>query len=203
MAWAAQFRLGVPVPVITSDCGGCGSKDAYLDDCYHSLGCVSHSGRTITDRHNQLLMIIARYCQILRWHCRVEPRGLDKVKRTRPDIQIDLPDRSLLIDVTISHPSCKTWRNKTVRRDVLLDTNVVGDAREAQKRKTYAKTAEIVEMNFEAVVFYTHGGFHASAIRFIRTLTDSLDPARLPHVAVRIQAQPQATHCHRASAWIQ
>ena len=175
-AWAAWLRLGMPVPVNAADCAGCKTGDAHTTDSWHALSCVPLSGRTMTDRHNQVLAVIARYCRMMIVNVRQEPAGLSqdsKNKKKRPDIQVDLPDRSVLGDVTIIHPVVKSWKRKVARRGV----EAVGDKAAARKDNGYAEMARAVDMEFHPIVFYTYGGFHRSALKFVSTLVDSFDPA--------------------------
>src|SRR5271154_2345297 len=51
------------------------------------------------------------------------------------------------------------------------------DRREASKDKTYQPIAEAQDMEFIAFVLYTYGGFHTSALKFIKELTLAVDPA--------------------------
>ena len=53
----------------------------------------------------------------------------------------------------------------------------MGDAREAEKNGLYADMAEACDMEFGAIVLYTYGGFHASALTFIRRMAKAVDPA--------------------------
>jgi hypothetical protein len=91
----------------------------------------------------------------------------------RPDIQLDLPEYTLLGDVTISHPNAARWRAKVAARGV----EAVGDARAAEKDATYAPMAVALEAVFAPFVLYTHGGFHKSALSFIDALGAGYDPA--------------------------
>src|ERR1700679_4005966 len=80
-------------------CPGCKKADVCLDSCWHALSCMQLSGVPITDRHNRILMIIARFCQLILLSVRTEPGGLDHGSKKRPDLQISLPDHTLLGDV--------------------------------------------------------------------------------------------------------
>ena len=51
------------------------------------------------------------------------------------------------------------------------------DRKEASKDKTYQPIAEAQDMEFIAFVLYTYGGFHTSALKFIKELTLAVDPA--------------------------
>jgi hypothetical protein len=131
------------------------------------------SGVPITDRHNQILTIIAKFCQLILLPVRTEPGGMDHSSNKRADVQIFLPDRTLLGDVTIIHPSSGSNRDVASARGVAA----VGDLSAARKNRKYDKLASSADMDFLPLVFYTYGGLHKSTIRFIKRLVDSLDPA--------------------------
>jgi Reverse transcriptase (RNA-dependent DNA polymerase) len=171
--WAARLRLGMDIPVICTVCPGCKKADVCLDSCWHALSCMQLSGVPITDRHNRILMIIARFCQLILLSVRTEPGGLDHGSKKRPDLQISLPDHTLLGDVTITHPSSRTHRDMASAKGAAA----VGDASAARKNTKYDKLSSLTEMKFLPIVLYTYGGFHRSATKFIKCLVDSLDPA--------------------------
>jgi hypothetical protein len=131
------------------------------------------SGVPITDRHNRILAIIASFCQLILLPVRTEPGGIDHSTNKRPDLQISLPDRTILGDVTIIHPSSKSNRDVASARGVAA----VGDLSAARKSKKYDKLASSVEMDLLPIVLYTYGGLHKSTTKFIKSLVDSLDPA--------------------------
>ncbi len=110
--WAAQLRLGMPVPVYDVSDGStvCIHTTAANEDGWHALTCITRSPRTITDRHNAVVRCLAHAARTLNITPRIEPAGLAANDESRPDIQLDLPDVTLLGDVTISHPAAKTWR---------------------------------------------------------------------------------------------
>jgi hypothetical protein len=170
--WAAQLRLGMPVPSIDDKCSGCNQTDAYTNNSWHSVGCLPLSGREITDRHNQVLAVIARFCRLMLYNVRTEPADLCHDSEKRPDIQIDLPDKTILGDVTITHPTAKTWRKVVVRRSV----EAVGNAREKEKDDQYSEMAAALDMQFRSIVLFTYGGFHKSALRLVSDLTAAFDP---------------------------
>jgi len=127
----------------------------------------------ITDRHNQILAIIASFCQLILLPIRTEPGGIDHSTNKRPDIQVSLPDRTLLGDVTIIHPSSKSNRDVASAKGVAA----VGDLSANRKSNKYNKLASAAEMDLLPIVLYTYGGFHRSTAKFIKSLVDSLDPA--------------------------
>jgi hypothetical protein len=131
------------------------------------------SGVRITDRHNRILAIIARFCQLILLPVRTEPGGIDHTSNKRPDLQISLPDRTLLGDVTITHPSSKSNRGVASAKGVAA----VGDLSATSKNGKYGELAASAEMEFLPIVLYTYGGLHRSTNKFIKSLVDSLDPA--------------------------
>ena len=171
--WAARLRLGMPVPSIDPACPGCKQTDAYTKNQWHSLTCTQRSNRAITDRHNVIVNILARFCSMMHMAARTEPSSLDHDSNKRPDIQVSLPDITLLGDVTIMHPAAKTY----AKIAATVGPEAVGDRRESEKKKKYDAMAEAVDMEFLPIVLYTYGGFHRSALRFITKLADALDPA--------------------------
>ena len=104
---------------------------------------------------------------------RVEPHQLCEDDALRPDIQLDLPDYTLLGDVTVNHPNALSWRKKAAKRGVAA----VGDERAEQKDDKYAAMAKVVDAEFSAFVLYTYGGFHSSALSFIDKLAAGCDRA--------------------------
>ena len=171
--WAARLRLGVPVPVVSSQCDACKAPDIYSTDSWHSLTCVSRSGALITRRHNSVLDVVARHCKLIDVAVTINPAGESDVDDRRADIEVYLPDRTIVGDVTVSHPSTKTWRHKVAKSGA----HVVGDAREAAKNSLYQAMAAQHDKEFQAIVLYTYGGLHASAKAFLHAICDSLDPA--------------------------
>jgi len=170
--WAARLRLGIPVVATRSACDRCKRMDAYTADSWHALSCTALSGRAMTDRHNNILVKLAQFATLAQLNTRTEPATLDRDTKKRPDIQVSLPDKTLLGDVTIAHPAARSWKQRACKHG----TQIVGDVREAVKNDLYTEMATANDMEFTAVVLYTHGGFHQSALRFIQRITSALDP---------------------------
>jgi hypothetical protein len=198
--WAAQLRLGMAVPVYEasehSGRGVCSHTAAAATNGWHPLTCITSMGAEITRRHNVVLSRIAHFARLLGVTPRVEPAGLHSDDRRRPDIQLDLPEVTLLGDVTISHPLAKSWQKVAASA---RGVEAVGDAREAEKNDLYADMAKECEMEFGAIVLYTYGGFHASALTFIQRMAKAVDPATcltspsrwrrelMEHIAIAVQ----------------
>ena len=171
--WAAQLRLGVPLAVTADTCDACKAADIYTTDSWHSLTCVSRSGARITHRHDSILHEVAKYCRLISVQTEINPAGESDKDGRRADIEVYLPDRTIVGDVTVSHPATKTWRKKVSRWGV----NAVGDSREGKKNERYRAMADQHDKKFQAIVMYTYGGLHTSARKFIKAICDSLDPA--------------------------
>jgi hypothetical protein len=172
-SWSARLRLGMPAPVASAECHGCHQADAFTNNSWHPLSCVALSATAWTRRHNQVLAVIDRFCRTMLVHTEMEPAGLDADSENRPDIQIDLPEKTVLGDVTVLHPTASSWRKLVAKRDVAA----AGDKKAAAKNKKYAEMAKRKDMEFYPIVFYTYGGFHSSTLRFIAALCDAFDPA--------------------------
>ena len=174
--WAAQLRLGMSPPIYEPHERSehtCSHSAAANSDGWHPLTCISGRGVDITARHNAVVQRLAHFARMLCVQPIVEPAGLHSDDQRRPDIQLDLPEATLLGDVTISHPSARSWQRVASIRGV----EAVGDAREAEKNHLYADMAQQREMQFGAIVLYTYGGFHSSALRFISQMAKAVDPA--------------------------
>jgi hypothetical protein len=172
--WCARLRLGMPMPFGASPPLGCQHMDAQHES-WHPLSCSHAYGALITKRHTSVLQVIAHHCRLILLNPRIEPSDLCADRSKRPDIQVDLPGLSLLGDVTIIHPTCRSWRKITAKRGV----TAAGDKKAAKKTSHYASLVDQhrSDVAFEPVVLYTYGGFHASALRFINKLAKAVDPA--------------------------
>jgi len=170
---AAQMRLGVPKAPHGAVGVSCNHVAAAASDGWHALVCRQRSGAAITRRHNAVVRLLADAAELLKVPARIEPFNLCDDDQHRPDIQLDLPEYTLLGDVTISHPNAACWRAQAADRGV----EAVGDARAAEKDGTYAPMAAALEAVFAPFVLYTYGGFHKSALSFIDALGAAYDPA--------------------------
>ena len=171
---AAQMRLGMPKALHGAAGGFCKHEAAAAaDGAWHALVCNDRSGAAITRRHNAVVRLLADAAEKLKLPARVEPHELCEDSVLRPDIQLDLPEYTLLGDVTFNHPNALCWRGKVAKRGVAA----VGDERAKQKDDKYAAMAKAVEAKFSAFVLYTYGGFHTSALSFIDQLAAGCDPA--------------------------
>ena len=172
--WAARLRLGMHVPIGEQGAGqGCTHPHASVREGWHPLCCTSQYGAAITERHNAVLRIIAHHSRLILLNPRLEPTELFPDSEQRPDIQLDLPDITLLADVTVAHPTAQSWRQLACS----AGAEAVGNKREAVKDNDYKRVAKESGMEFTAIVLYTYGGFHRSALRYVKQLGGALDTA--------------------------
>jgi hypothetical protein len=170
---AAQLRLGVPKAPHRNTASPCVHEHATATDGWHTLVCIQRSGPAINTRHHAVVRLLADAAAALKVHARIEPYDLCADDKHRPDLQLDLPEYTLLGDVTISHPCAARWRTVAADRGV----EAVGDARSAEKDATYTPMAEALGVRFSPFVLYTYGGFHKSALFFVDQMAGAYDPA--------------------------
>jgi hypothetical protein len=170
---AAQLRLGMPKAPYGDAAPPCDHVRAAANDGWHALVCLQRSGTAINARHNAVVHLLADAAALLKVPARVEPYNLCEDDDHRPDIQLDLPEYTLLADVTVSHPCAQCWRTVAADRGV----EAVGDARSVEKDNTYTSMAETLGVQFSPFVLYTFGGMHTSALSIINKLGEAHDPA--------------------------
>lgn len=170
---SAQLRLGIFRAAYGAEALPCEHERAAANDGWHALVCIKRSGTAINARHNAVVRLLADAAALLKIPARVEPYNLCDDDDHRPDIQLDLPEYTLLGDVTISHPCAGRWRAAVADRGV----EAVGDARSIEKHATYASMSEALGAQFSPFILYTYGGFHKSALSFINKMGEAYDPA--------------------------
>ena len=170
--WAIRMRLGLsglPGPPLP-----CSHTLAAAQDSWHPLCCQERFGVLINDRHNHVVNVIADFCRAGGLTARTEPADLAAERELRPDIQVDLPARTLLGDVTVRHPVAKTWRNESAS---VRGVASVGDQVATKKKIKYDDLARELDATFSPIVVYTYGGFHESTMSFVKSLVRAIDPA--------------------------
>jgi len=172
---AAQLRLGIPKAPYGAAAPPCEHERAAAKDGWHALVCMKRSGTAINARHNAVVRLLADAAALLKIPVRVEPYNLCDDDDHRPDIQLDLPEYTLLGDVTISHPCAGRWRAAAADPD--RGVEAVGDARSIEKHGTYGPIAEALGVQFSPFILYTYGGFHKSALSFVNNMGAAYDPA--------------------------
>jgi hypothetical protein len=119
------------------------------------------------------MQVVAKYCKMIDVAVKLNPRGECQEDDRKADIEVYLPDKTIVGDVTVSHPAAKSWRTKVVNHGV----EVVGNEREAEKVEKYQEMAQQHDKEFQAIAMYTYGGMHHSAKVFLNAICGALDPA--------------------------
>ena len=193
--WAAQLRLGLQLPTLSDTCHGCNKIGLAPGDGWHPLSCVAGATGRMKARHDEVVNILSRFARLNGVVSLTEPVDLDADSNKRPDLEIHLPKKTLLVDVTIVHPSAQSYRAAVAKRGV----EAVGDQRDAGKHGKYDAMAARHVMDFAGFVLYTLGGWHKSAIRVLNAMKQAVEPVYCPlsplewayqlkdHIAIAVQ----------------
>ena len=190
-----RMRLGMYFRSLSDKCDFCGRQLPSKDYTWHPLHCVLLSGASITDRHNAVLHTIAHFARLMLLSPRVEPAQLCRDSAKRPDIQLDLPLRTLLGDITVIHPLSPSNYGNINSRVV----ERIGDKAAGSKDDKYKELEDQLDVRFFPLVFYSYGGIHRSALTFIKVMAKALDEQAcllsrsewrtqlLQHIAIALQ----------------
>ena len=108
--YAARHRLGLPPQHNLPAACPCGA--ALRDDPAHFHSCSRLMPRAITARHDGIVQLVAAIFRRAGALVNIEVK-CDGETRVRPDIEIILPDHSILVDVAVVHPSAPSRRSLT------------------------------------------------------------------------------------------
>jgi len=108
-AMAVRLRLGLPPQDRLPAKCACGAL--LLGDPHHFLSCHNLK-TTATARHDRLLYLLARLAKLGDIATQVEV-PLEDLKR--PDVIFHLPSRVLATDVSVTHPSAKSYVKQAAR----------------------------------------------------------------------------------------
>ena len=101
-----------------------------------------------------------------------EPRDLSgNGDHTRPDLQLVLNGRQLLVDVTIRHPACKTNIMHGSARQQLAAAH----KGEAEKKAKYASMAKTQQAEFLPFAVETYGGLGKAARKLRKRIASSAE----------------------------
>ena len=152
----------------------CTSPTAQADNSWHALSCVALSGVDTTRRHNRVARLLTEFCTLMRCLPTVEPRGSSGHSDEHPDIQLDLMDCTLLVDVTITHPTCNSHREAVAAH---RSPDRVGDARLATPTSTGTTRDGSTSSSCRSSCTRAAAS-HAIALAVLQSMTRSLEPAR-------------------------
>jgi hypothetical protein len=158
---ASRIRLGLPP---TDGIDTCSCSAPLLTNPLHFLECQA-SRPLATARHDRLLHTLVRIARSVGIAVVVEPR-LSVDDKSRTDGNFYLSSCSSQIDVSVVHPSAKSYRRAA--------SKPLGAAlgREKLKNNLYLERAQANGSKFYPVVFESYGAIGPRAREFIRLLND-------------------------------
>ena len=162
---ALHIRMRHPPATLMSHCV-CDGRIDVSDAQNHYLGCPQLMHSTGTYRHNMVTQALASVFRRAGASVQVEaPTG---VGFRRFDILAIFAHRTLALDVSVPHPTCRTYL--AARR--LTEEGAVAARAEAAKATAYAAEARDVGAAFHPFVIESYGHFGRSASALLRSLTE-------------------------------
>ena len=131
-----------PQDIMQSHCG------APNNDPWHYLSCVKRRKNELNMRHDQVNYALALFAMHAGIVTRIEPNGLSKEDRLKPDLQLIMDQFNKLIDVTVVHPTSPSYLKQA---QIQLKTASAAWERKSNK---YRKFAE--HHSAEFIIFCAH-----------------------------------------------
>jgi hypothetical protein len=162
-----RLHMGLPPePRMPLHCACNAPNGQYASDAWHGLSCQSERGTSVTDRHDDVKLALARWASRLgATRVKSEPRRLERNSKRRPDLLIEIAGQCYLIDVTIRHPLAPSHVDDCAR-----DEEKILESAEAEKHREYRVMAEEMGATFVAFAAETTGRLGKDALAFIKTL---------------------------------
>ena len=150
--------------------------------------------RAITARHDTLVQILANMFKragVVNIEVKCEGET-----RVRPDIEIILSDRSLLVDVAVVHPAAPSRRSPVAlaaARDI-----------ENAKAAKYRSVAMERGATFSAFIVESYGALGSQGLELLKLLNSTLNhaPARPFELSERVVAETFSVALQRGNAFI-
>jgi len=139
----------------------------YAFDPWHALSCESEKATSVTDRHDDVKLALARWASRLGARVKIEPRRLDRNSKKRPDLMVEIAGQCFLIDVTVWHPLAPSHVSACAR-----DEESVLKQAEAKKLGDYSGIAEDMKAEFFPFAVETTGRLGTGAMAFIKKLIE-------------------------------
>jgi hypothetical protein len=142
------------------------------NDPWHCLSCVQVRKNEINLRHDAVNKVIQLYAQYANAIVQHEPSGLsDESSQIRPDCRIILDSLTLLVDVTIVHPTArgKLENEKEVERMCQKSLITASDAAQS-KRNKYRSMASYQGAQFIPFAIETYGGMEKSVMELLKEI---------------------------------
>jgi len=151
--------------------------------------------RAITARHDGIVQLVAAIFRRAGALVNIEVK-CDGETRVRPDIEIILPDHSILVDVAVVHPSAPSRRSLTP----LAATRDIENAKAAK----YSSVASERGARFMAFIAESYGALGKQAMELLKLLDNILDraPARPFELSGRAVMEALAVALQRGNAFV-
>ena len=191
--YAARHRLGLhPQHDLPPKCV-CG--ESLRDDPAHFHSCPRLMPRAITARHDALVQVVASMFKRAGGMVTIEVK-CEGETRIRPDIEIILPDRSLLVDVAVVHPAAPSRRSQAV----LAAARDIENAKSAKYRAAASERGA----SFLAFIAESYGALGNQAGEVLKLLNNTLNqaPARPFELSERAVAETLSVALQRGNAFI-
>ena len=148
--------------------------------------------RAITARHDGIVQLVAAIFRRAGALVNIEVK-CDGETRVRPDIEIILPEHSILVDVAVVHPSAPSRRNLTA----LAATRDI-------KAAKYSSVASERGARFMAFIAESYGALGKQAMELLKLLDNILDraPARPFELSGRAVMEALAVALQRGNAFV-
>jgi hypothetical protein len=150
---------------LPDDCPLCNKRDAIRLDQWHFLTCVKVRAREVSGRHDEVLNVLYRTALMMGIQAVKEPAGLHSGDGRCPDLQLVLPGRNIISDVTVVHPlapsrvkSGQSWTTTGTAR-------MAQEAKRTKYGETAARHAELLPFSVE-----TYGGMAPDAIKLLSAM---------------------------------
>ena len=137
----------------------CGHQS--INDHWHAFSCIKLRRLAVTWRHDRLLKLFAGF---VRGNCSIHVEQSDPSGK-RPDACVHLYLRSILTDVSITHPNAPS-----IRRNAASAPGRAAEIRATSKTNKYATEARNAGQEFLALVLETYGGYSKSALKLLKNI---------------------------------
>ena len=190
--YAVRHRLGLHPQSDLPPLCACG--ELLKTDPGHFHSCPKLMPRAITARHDTLVQILANMFKragVVNIEVKCEGET-----RVRPDIEIILSDRSLLVDVAVVHPAAPSRRSHVA----LAAARDIENAKAAKYRSVALERGA----TFSAFIVESYGALGGQGMELLKLLNSTLNhaPARPFELSERVVAETFSVALQRGNAFI-
>jgi len=190
--YAVRHRLGLHPQSDLPPLCACG--ELLKSDPGHFHSCPKLMPRAITARHDTLVQILANMFKragVVNIEVKCEGET-----RVRPDIEIILSDRSLLVDVAVVHPAAPSRRSHVA----LAAARDIENAKAAKYRSVALERGA----TFSAFIVESYGALGGQGLELLKLLNSTLNhaPARPFELSERVVAETFSVALQRGNAFI-